>query len=207
MSGGRRGPVEGGSRAALPRAREHPRRPDEQAQERGRQGVAQTRTQAHQNQHCGRGPPARRTQCMARRTRRLPRKDHGQTGSRARQAQAVVDHERCAAPGRPVPMVILRPRQRGTPPSTTNQLEGGTNAVVKRTPTTTESETVLRMDGVYAHPSFVTPTTEIHRKGTGGGRRADARDRDRRATAGRRRRRLRHQKAGAAALAHDKQRT
>ena len=47
MSGGRRGPVEGGSRAALPRARaaQHPRRPDEQAQERGRQGVAQTRTQ------------------------------------------------------------------------------------------------------------------------------------------------------------------
>ena len=47
VSGGRRGPVEGGSRAALPRARaaQHPRRPDEQAQERGRQGVAQTRTQ------------------------------------------------------------------------------------------------------------------------------------------------------------------
>lgn len=58
-------------------------------------------------------------------------------------------------------------------------------------------ETVLRMDGVYAHgtsrPHVVRHARllEIHRKGTGGGRRADARDRDRRATAGRRRRRLR----------------
>lgn len=58
-------------------------------------------------------------------------------------------------------------------------------------------ETVLRMDGVYAHGTSRHHVVrharllEIHRKGTGGGRRADARDRDRRATAGRRRRRLR----------------
>lgn len=126
VSGGRRGPVEGGSRAALPRARaaQHPRRPDEQAQERGRQGAAQTRTQAHQNQHCGRGRQlARRTQCMARRTRRLPQgKDHGQTGSRARQgAQVVVDARTSAPrllPARPAQprrdaVRVLRPRHRG----------------------------------------------------------------------------------------------
>lgn len=98
--------------------------PDEQAQERGRQGAAQTRTQAHQNQHCGRGRQlARRTQCMARRTRRLPQgKDHGQTGSRARQgAQVVVDARTSAPrllPARPAQprrdaVRVLRPRHRG----------------------------------------------------------------------------------------------
>lgn len=219
MSGGRRGPVEGGSRAALPRARaaQHPRRPDERAQERGRQGAAQTRTQAHQNQHCGRGRQlARRTQCMARRTRRLPQgKDHGQTGSRARQgAQVVVDARTSAPrllPARPAQprrdaVRVLRPRHRGgrrivavdhEPAGGRDQR--GCQAHARPPPGTVGRayETVLRMDGVYAHgtsrPHVVRHARllEIHRKGTGGGRRADARDRDRRATAGRRRRRLR----------------
>ena len=109
VSGGRRGPVEGGSRAALPRARaaQHPRRPDEQAQERGRQGAAQTRTQAHQNQHCGRGRQlARRTQCMARRTRRLPQ------GKDARTSAPRLLPARPAQPRRDA-VRVLRPRHRG----------------------------------------------------------------------------------------------
>lgn len=149
MSGGRRGPVEGGSRAALPRARaaQHPRRPDEQAQERGRQGVAQTRTQltkistvdgaanwlAELNAWHGEHGDYLKERTTAK-----------QDPAHARGRKWWWTHERL----RRAYFRLVRLNRAGmlfafcdpaiagdgeSLPSTTNQLEGGTNAVVKRT--------------------------------------------------------------------------